>query len=194
LGRLKGNDVELAEQLLGIGREAQALSAGQMACRAVVLYLATLAIVRVGKKRFLSQASAFDVIVGIVIGSIASRAVTGNAPILPSLAAIAAFVALHWLVSAVAVRWHGFGHLIKGSDEILIREGVVDERALRSAHMTRRDLAEALREEGVADPASVKQAHLERNGKVSVLKPDGGPKVLDIAVAPGVQTVRIEIG
>ncbi|MBM7405985.1 MULTISPECIES: YetF domain-containing protein [Sphingomonas] len=185
--------MDLAELLLGIGRETQALSAGQMACRAVVLYVATLAIVRIGKKRFLSRASAFDVIVGIVIGSIASRAITGNAPILPSLAAIAAVVALHWLVSAVAVRWHGFGHLIKGRDEILIREGIVDEHMLRAAHMTDRDLSEALREEGVADSASVKQAHLERNGKVSVIKSEGGAKVVDIAVAPGVQTVRIEI-
>jgi hypothetical protein len=76
--------MEFADLLLGLGEEARDLSPWQMAARAVVVYLATLAIVRIGKKRFLSRASAFDVIVGIVIGSIASRAVTGNAPILPS--------------------------------------------------------------------------------------------------------------
>lgn len=190
---MRGINVQVAELLLGIGREAQALSAGQMAGRAVVLYVATLAIVRLGKKRFLSRASAFDVIVGIVIGSIASRAITGNAPILPSLAATAAVVGLHWLVSAVAVRWYGFGRLIKGRDEVLIRQGVVDERALRAAHMTRRDLGEALREQGVTDATGVQQANLERDGKVSVAKAKGNHRVVDVAVAPGVQTIRIEI-
>lgn len=186
--------MEFADMLLGLGEEARDLSPWQMAARAVVLYLATLAIVRIGKKRFLSRASAFDVIVGIVIGSIASRAVTGNAPILPSLTAIAAVVALHWLVSAVAVRWQGFGRLIKGGDEMLIRDGAVDHKALRSAHMTPRDLDEALREAGIADPAAVHEGRLERNGKVSILKAKGEPHIVEIAVAPGVQTVRVEIG
>lgn len=82
--------------------------------RAVLVYIVTLAIVRLGKKRFMGRATAFDVIVGIIIGSVASRAITANASLLPALAAIASIMGLHWLFSAAAIRFPRFGELIKG--------------------------------------------------------------------------------
>ncbi len=68
-----------------------------------------VAVVRLGKKRFMGQATAFDVILGIMLGSLASRAITGNAPLGPTLAAASALLAMHWAFSALAVRWHRFG-------------------------------------------------------------------------------------
>jgi hypothetical protein len=58
-----------------------------MALRAVVVYVVTVIIVRLGKKRFMGKGTAFDVILGIMLGSIVSRAITGNAPFFPALAA-----------------------------------------------------------------------------------------------------------
>jgi uncharacterized membrane protein YcaP (DUF421 family) len=141
-----------------------------MALRAMVIYLATLAIVRLAKRRFLGRTTAFDVVVGIIIGSIASRAITGNAPMLPSMAACVVIVAMHWLMSGLAVRWHAFGEVIKGSTRVLIRDGVVDQKALRVVHMTHRDLEEALRRQGVSEAGQVAEAQLERDGSVSVIK------------------------
>ena len=161
---------ELWNQALGVGEEAKDLTASQMALRAVLIYVVTLALVRLAKKRFLGQASAFDVVVGIIIGSIASRAITGNAPMLPSMASCAAIIVMHWLISAVAVRSHGFGELIKGSSSLLIEDGRLNGKALRGAHMTERDLEEALRQQGVEELGQVKEARLERNGSVSVIK------------------------
>jgi uncharacterized membrane protein YcaP (DUF421 family) len=109
-------------------------------------------------------------VVGIIIGSIASRAITGNAPMAPSMAACLIIVLLHWLLSAAAVRSHKFGALIKGSSKRLVQDGRVDESAMRSAHMTQRDLEEALRQQGVRDPQEVAEARLERDGSLSVIK------------------------
>src|SRR5690242_5788295 len=100
-----GNWVKVA---LGIGLESQQMEFWQMALRAVMVYAVTLAMVRLGKKRFMGKATAFDVILGIMLGSIASRAITGNAPLVASLAATATLIALHSMLSAVAFRWHGF--------------------------------------------------------------------------------------
>lgn len=186
--------MDIFEIALGLGEKPQDLGMTEMALRAVVIYLATLAIVRLGKKRFMSRASAFDVIVGIMLGSIASRAITGNAPIAPAMAAAAVTMALHWGFSALAVRWHGFGTMIKGRDRLLVRDGQVDEDELRAAHMTMRDLAEELREKGIADVAGVAEARLERDGAISAIKAAGAPNVVTIDVAAGVQTVRLEIG
>ena len=184
---------DLWTMALGVGEEAKDLSAGQAAARALVIYVVTLAFIRLAKKRFLGSASAFDVVVGIIVGSIASRAITGNAPLLPASAAIGAIVALHWLFSGIAMRWHGFGRMIKGDSSILIRSGQVDESALRSAHMTPRDVDEALREKGITDAAKVEEAHLERDGSVSIISRSDELKVAEVSVADGVQTVRIEL-
>lgn len=87
--------MDVADTLLGLGAEAKDLSWGQMIARACLVYVVTLVIVRLGKKRFMARATAFDVIVGIVLGSIVSRAITGNAPLLPALCAAAMIMALH---------------------------------------------------------------------------------------------------
>lgn len=100
---------------------------------------------------------------------------------------------MHWAFSGLALRWHGFGRLIKSGSQLLVRDGQVDEAALRGAHMTEHDLLEDLRGEGVPNPDHVAEARLERSGEVSVVKAHR-PKVVEVSVAEGVQTVRIEIG
>jgi uncharacterized membrane protein YcaP (DUF421 family) len=158
------------ESAIGAGLEPKDLEAWQTALRAAIVYVVTLAFIRMGKKRFLGSASAFDVVVGIIIGSIASRAITGNAPLLSSMSAAAMIIALHWLFSGIAVRSHAFGNLVKGHSHLLVENGQVDHEALRASHMTDRDLAEALREKGVGDVAKIACARLERDGSVSVIQ------------------------
>ena len=179
--------------LIGAGEEAKDLGALQMAARAAIIYVVTLIIVRLGKKRFMGRATAFDVIVGIVLGSIASRAITGNAPMVPSMTAAAVTMALHWAFSALAVRWGGFGTAIKGRSRLLVKNGAVDHSALRSAHMTDGDLEEALRAHSLEEMGSVAEARLERDGSVSIVKQASRPRIVDIQVESGVQTVRLEL-
>jgi uncharacterized membrane protein YcaP (DUF421 family) len=152
-----------------------------------------LAIVRLGKKRFLGRATAFDVILGIMLGSIVSRAVTGNAPLVPALGAAAVLMLMHWLFSAIALRWHGFGALVKGQPRLLVQDGRPRDDAMRASHMTEHDLWEDLRGKSVSSLAEVKEARLERSGQLSVVKAKPEPKVVEVAVRDGVQTVRIEI-
>ena len=109
------NDIErLLQLVVGLSIDNKEIGVLQMAARAAIVYIVTVLIVRLGKKRFMGQATAFDVILGIMLGSIVSRAITGNAPFLPALAASAVLVGMHWLFSAIAMRWHGFGNAIKG--------------------------------------------------------------------------------
>ena len=179
--------------VLGIGLDNKEINVAQMAMRAVVVYIVTVLMVRLAKKRFMGRATAFDVILGIMLGSIVSRAITGNAPFVPALGAAAVLLAMHWVFSAVAVRWPGFGPLIKGRSQRLVRNGTVDEHAMRKAHMTERDLREDLRDKSVAGLEGVAEARLERNGSVSVIKAKSEPKIVEVRVADGVQTVRVEL-
>ena len=181
------------EWAFGTGGSSVHINVPQMVMRAVVVYVATVLIVRLGKKRFMSRAPAFDVILGIILGSLVSRAITGTAPFAPTLVAAAVLLAVHWLFSAAAVRWHAFGQAIKGHSQIVVKDGQIDPEALRAAHMSDRDLYEELRSESISDLKEVAEARLERSGSLSVIRAKSEPKIIEIAVADGVQTGRGEI-
>lgn len=185
---------ELAKSALGIGVAGDELNVLQMAVRAVTVYIVTLAIVRLGKKRFMGRGTAFDMIIGIVLGSVVSRAITGNAPLGPTLGAAGTLVLLHWLLSAAALRWPGLSRLARGHPTLLVQDGEVDQVALRQVHMCESDLMEDIRGKSVSSLDQVAEGRLECNGEVSVLKRRPEPKIVDVRIEGGVQIVRIEIG
>jgi uncharacterized membrane protein YcaP (DUF421 family) len=159
-----------AETMLGLSLRPQQLDIWQIGLRAIIVYLAMIVFVRFGKKRFLSRATAFDAILVIVIGSTAARAITGNAPFFETLAAVFVLIALHWIISFITSAAPAAGSLVSGHSSVVIRNGRVDRKALKRAHMSDDDLAEDLREEGVDTPAKVKEARLERSRKLSVIR------------------------
>jgi len=156
--------------LLGLNLESREISVAQMCARAVVVFIAAIVIVRVGDKRFMGRHTALDVMLGIVFGSIVSRAITGNAPFFPTLAACLVLVLLHWILSAIAFRSHRFGLFVKGKVIQLVVDGEIDWRAMSRTQITERDLAEALRSRGKKDDLDqISAAFLERSGKISIL-------------------------
>jgi uncharacterized membrane protein YcaP (DUF421 family) len=109
--------------LLGLDLEAHDLDALQIGLRAFIVYLVVLAVVRLGHKRFLGRSTAFDAILAILLGSVASRAITGNAPFFPTLVACGVLVAVHAVFAMLAFRSHRFGVVVKGKRTALIRAG-----------------------------------------------------------------------
>ena len=160
----------ILDQLLGLGLETKNINVGQMSMRALVVFVLAIAMIRIGNKRFMGKNAALDVFLGIVFGSMVSRAITGNAPFLPTLVASLVLVLLHWVTSAIAFRAHWFGTLVKGHDSTLVRDGEIQWDTMRKAHLTERDLQESIRNSGEQpDVSKVESAHLERNGDVSVI-------------------------
>ena len=177
-----------------LGLNAEDLAAWQMALRAGLVYVAALAMVRLGEKRFLGKNTAFDVILAIVLGSVVSRAITGSTDFFPTLGAGVVLVAMHWLFAFVAFRFSRFGTVIKGSPRTLVLDGRLQWDQMRKSHITEDDLMMALRSQGNVDsPEGVKSARLERSGDLSVIKRDRPPRVIEVRVEAGVQFVRIEL-
>lgn len=155
--------------VLGLGEEE--LGTRHMSARAVVVFVFAVVIVRLGKKRFISKNTAFDVILGVMLGSILSRAITGQSPFVSTLFAAAVMVGMHWLLAQCAYRWSTFGTVIKGKTRTLVRNGEVDWNAMSQCDLSRGDLLEALRlKAGMTDWQDVKEARLERNGEISVIR------------------------
>jgi uncharacterized membrane protein YcaP (DUF421 family) len=156
--------------LLGLGLEARELSIGQTSLRAAVVFVLATAMIRVGHKRFMGKSTALDVMLGIVFGSVVSRAITGNAAFFPTLAAGFVLVLMHWVVTGIAFRHHTIGKIVKGGVEELVRDGEVQWHEMKRSGITVNDLLEAMRIKGdEPDIHKIKAAFLERDGDISVL-------------------------
>ena len=182
------------EWALGLGQDIRTLSAVQMSLRAVLIYLVGWGILRFGGKRFLGRETAFDIVLGFILGSTLSRAINGTAPVFVTVAASVLLVAVHQILAWLTWHSHRFGVLLKGTPDPLIEDGRVLRDSLRRHMISQGDLLQALRLNGhVDDPTQVQEALYERNGDISILKKPGEPKVLEVTVRDGVQTIRIEI-
>jgi uncharacterized membrane protein YcaP (DUF421 family) len=183
------------ERLIGAGKED--LNALEMAVRAAIIYVIALSLIRLGATRFMGKNTALDLILGFVLGSVLSRAITGNAPFLPTIVAGGVLVGMHTLLAVVSFHWRPFGRIVKGYEHVLVREGEVLWDNMRRSHIAVHDLEHALYTSGkVTDVKDVQIARLERNGEISVIprRRPSEPRVVEITVRDGVQTVRVELG
>lgn len=185
---------EPVQALLGLGKDIGDVNALEMGLRTLVIYTFTLVIVRLGSKRFLSEATPLDYIVAITLGSTMSRAINGAAPFVPTLVAGAVLLGVHWLLAVLAFHKDRFSSIVKGRAVLLIKDGKLQPEGMRKASVSADDLVESLRlQSKEADPGSIRVAYVERNGKISALPFPGVPRVVNVSVESGVQTVRIEL-
>lgn len=157
-----------------LGIDSEDLTWWQMSVRAVVVFMAALVIIRIGNNRVFGKNSALDIVLGIIYGSVLSRAITGNSPFFPTLVAALVLVLLHNALAVVAFHSDfGFGYFVKGESVKLIEEGNLQEKALKKHCITKDDLREALRNSGnESDLSDIKSAYLERSGKISIILKD----------------------
>ena len=162
---------QFVDRLLGLSLQAQDLELRHTACRTVIVFIFAVILARVGARRFLAHNAGFDIMVAIVLGSVLSRAINGQAAFFPTLGASALLVGLHALLASVSFHWHWFSVLVKGRPRVLVRDGKLVRRELERSKITDHDLEENFRLHGnVRDLAEVAEARVERNGEVSVVK------------------------
>src|SRR5690348_14664775 len=114
-----------------IGPENGEATWWQLCVRALILFVVGLVYVRIAGRRTFSHATPFDIVVAIIVGSNLSRAMTGKAPFLGALAATLLLVLLHRLAAMATLRWNWFANLAKSRPAVLVRDGQIDEAALR---------------------------------------------------------------
>lgn len=148
---------------------AAPLQPQQVAARTVAVFAIGLAVVRAGKTRLMGRVTSIDVLLAFILGSLLSRGITGGASIMDTAVASVTLIGLHWLLTDLTWRWHGFGKLIKGSALLIVKDGHPVKETLGSTHISSHDLDEGLRLHGVGSVEDVHLAYEERNGEISVL-------------------------
>ncbi len=155
---------------LGLGLTATDLTFTQVSLRAVIVFVMTLTIIRLGDRRFLSQKTAFDAVLGFILASMMARAVNGTAAFFPTLGGGLVLVLLHRVFASWSRRSHTFGILIKGGSDVIIRDGRLDQTAASRNRLSEHDILEDLRLHGnIGRIEDAELAVFERNGQVSVV-------------------------
>lgn len=153
-----------------IGPNSTDITWWQMSVRAAVIFPFTILLIRLGKKRAFGKNTSLDIVLGVILGSILSRALTGNAPLFATMAASFVLVALHWVLAKVALHSDRFGTAVKGAATPLVRDGEIQWDVMRACHITENDLFEAIRQSGQEpDMSQIQAAYLERSGDISVV-------------------------
>jgi uncharacterized membrane protein YcaP (DUF421 family) len=153
-----------------IGEDAGHISWWQMSNRAGIIFIYAVLLYRVAPRRSFANLSPFDIVLTVIVGSALSRSLTGNAPVLPTLAATAFLTVLHTVLSVLAPRSEAFSWLIKGRPIQLIQDGRIDWATARRNLLGPRDITEQLRLKGVRRAEQVDEAYVERNGRISIIK------------------------
>jgi uncharacterized membrane protein YcaP (DUF421 family) len=162
---------QLFEGLLGLGVEPKELTFVQISLRGIIVFVATLVMVRVSSKRSLAEKTAFDAVLLVIIASVLARAINGSAPFFPTLGTGLVLVILHRLLGVAAYYSHGFGILIKGKAVVLVENGKLQRRNMRLNQISEHDLEEDMRLDArTEDLSGVKVARIERSGDISFIK------------------------
>ena len=145
--------------------------------RTVVLYLAVIIGVRIMGKRQIGELQANELVVTILISELAAIPLQDmGRPVSNGLVAIFALILLELLLSAIALKSSKARRAMSGTPTIVIKNGRIDQKALRNLRMTADDLLEALRQLNMFYVEDIDYAIVETNGKVSaMLRPEKIP-------------------
>ena len=119
-------------------------------------------------------------------------------PLLNGVVPIVTLLALSMLLSYGCMRSIRLRRLVCGSPTTLIKDGQLQQAAMRANRFTLDELIEALRSQGVTDLTTVKYAILETDGQLSVLlypaEQPATPKQLGRAVKDDLFLPQVVIG
>ena len=157
--------------VLGLGAEPKDLTFIQISLRGIIVFIATLAMIRLGHKRSLARKTPFDAVLIVILASVLSRAINGSAAFFATLGGSVVIVLIHRLFALIAYHSHAFGILIKGRPEVILENGNLVMSTMRRNHISKHDLEEDLRLDAeLENVSSVQVARVERSGDISFIK------------------------
>lgn len=138
--------------------------------RTLILYIAVTLAIRLMGKRQIGDMQPNELVVTLLISEIAAIPLQdSDQPVSVGVAAILVLVFLEIIISILSMKSFIIRKLLNGKSVVIIKNGVIDQQAMRNVRMTSVDLIELLRNKDVFNIADVDFAVLEVNGNLSVL-------------------------
>jgi len=142
--------------------------------RATVIYFFLWAVARGVGKRELSEMTAFELILLVVMGDLIQQGATQEDMSLTGAALAVGTLAMWSLIFAyLSWRFKRLRPVLEGVPVVVIHHGEPLDKVLAIERLTLDEVCEAARNQGIADLADVEIGVLEPDGKFSFLKASG---------------------
>ncbi|WP_053366794.1 DUF421 domain-containing protein [Bacillus sp. FJAT-27245] len=139
--------------------------------RTAVSFLLLLFILALFGRQINAHKNHFNMAMAITAGSLVSNmGFNVNLKFLPMACSFATLVFLYYLAAIGTYRSPFFYKILSGPSSILIADGKINEKNLRSVKLTKEGLYQHLRESGIFKVSEVEKAILEPNGILSIKK------------------------
>ena len=138
--------------------------------RTVILYFLIMIGLRLMGKRQVGELEPGELVLTMMISDLATVPMQDfGIPLLAGVIPILTLLALSMLLSQLSLTSLRFRRLVCGTPSILIRDGQLQQAAMRKNRYTVDELLEELRGQGCSSIEDVKYAVLENSGQLSVL-------------------------
>jgi uncharacterized membrane protein YcaP (DUF421 family) len=136
--------------------------------RTIVLYLIIVVTLRVLGKRQVGELEPSELVVAILISDLAAVPMQDiGIPLLSGVIPIITLLALELFASELSMRSISFRAFLCGKPVFIVRDGVIDQKAMEKNRLTMDELCFGLRQNGILDVSQVKYAVLETNGQLT---------------------------
>jgi len=136
--------------------------------RTVLLYALVIFAIRLMGKKQLGELQPSELVTTILISNIATLALEDpDLPLMAGVIPILAIVCLDIFVTTLSIGSDKVRRAVTGSPRILIKDGVIDQKEMKTLRYTIEDLLEAARDSGIFDISTVQFAVAETTGKIN---------------------------
>ncbi len=138
--------------------------------RTVLLYGLLIVGLRLTGKRQIGQLEPIEFVLMMLLSDLASVPMQDfGLPLLQGVIPIATLLAVSTLLSGISMLSVRFRSLVCGEPTLIIRDGILQQAAMKRSRLTLDEVLEELRVQGVSALDDVKYAVLETSGQLSVL-------------------------
>ena len=138
--------------------------------RGLFVYFFLILILRSTGKRQIGQMSPFDLVLLMVLSNAVQNSMTGGDNSITSGIILAVTLVLaNWTVGKLTSSSKVMEQLIEGDPQVLFHNGIVYEKVLKDAQVTRQELIAAVHKAGYAELDAIRAAILENDGTISVI-------------------------
>ena len=139
--------------------------------RAILLYLLIIFCLRLMGKRQLGELQPSELVITILISNIASLPIEDNSiPMIMGVVPIVVLVGFELIISSISLHSKRFRTLVSGKPMIIVRNGQIDQNAMKKLRFSIDDLMETLRGKSIFDIRDVQYAIVETTGQVNILQ------------------------
>ena len=142
----------------------------EVVLRATIVYFFALALFRIaGRKSIQRWGMPEVVLLFLVTVALREAIVVEDGSITTAMIALATIAALDRLLTTVKYRWRGAADVIEGRVVQLVRDGVIDRRAMARVRVAEHELLSRVRARGHERLDEIKDAFFEPTGDVTIV-------------------------